>query len=177
MIDPQIILWGTTSFLVALALHILIWRGFHPPREMALLIIIFLIFPGLIYFTLFIISISGGARPECFLGSLPNLIFTFIWHAAFSCAYIMTYPPIQAGCPSLKIMLVVSASMPDGMEWREIELTFSKEALLLNRIEDLKKDGLLTLKYDIWGISGTGRLISWIFINYRRLLNLPLGEG
>lgn len=106
-----------------------------------------------------------------------NLIFTLLWHGALSSAYIMTYPPIQAGCPSLKIMLAVSSSLSEGMTSEEINQLFPEDTLFTERIEDLEKEGLITLKYDVWGITFTGRLLSKFFAAYRNLLKLPIGEG
>ena len=177
MVEPLVLLWGTISFTAALVVHIIIWRIFQPNRQMMWLVVIFIILPGLLYIALFIIFYLGALPHRCFLASPFNLFFTLIWHCALSSAYIMTYSPIQAGCPSLKIMLSIAATMPEGMTFKDIEQIFSEDTLFSDRIEDLEEDGLITLKYNAWGMTFTGRLLSEFFLAYRKLLKLPLGEG
>jgi len=67
--------------------------------------------------------------------------------------------------------------MPRGLTFEEIHQRFAANSLFAERFEDLVKDGLITLKYDAWGITFTGRLLSRFFITYRQVLKLPLGEG
>ncbi len=159
-------IWGTASFLAALAVHILTWRRSKPPREMAWLVGIFLALPALAYLGVLI-----------FTGGTWRLILAFIWHSALSSAYIMTYPPIQAGCPSLKIILEVHRHRAAGLSREEINGLFPPESMFSDRFDDLVEEGLISWQYDAWGISGTGRLLARFFLAYRRILNLPLGEG
>ncbi len=168
MITPAIIFWGTGSFLIALAVHILAWRRKKPPREMMWLVIIFVILPGIFYCLILI----RGHSPSVFF-----LILTFIWHSALSSAFIMTYPPIQAGCPSLKIVLEIHRNRPDGLNLKEIQHLFPRESMFSDRFDDLVEDGLISWEYDAWGITGTGRLLARFFLIYRRILKLPVGEG
>lgn len=159
-------LWGTAGFLAALAVHILIWRRAKPPREMAWLVGIFLVLPALAYLGVLI-----------FNGGIWGLLLAFIWHSALSSAYIMTYPPIQAGCPSLKIILEIDRHRPEGLTREEINGLFPPESMFSDRFDDLVEEGLISWQYDAWGISGTGRLLARFFLAYRRILKLPLGEG
>lgn len=177
MITPLIFLWGTLTFISALIVHIIVWRIIQPNRQMMWLVIIFIIIPDCIYTVSFAgLYLTGGSSPAIF-DSLFNFICLIIWHTSLSSAYIMTYPPIQAGCPSLKIMLAVSGSMPDGLTIEEIDGIFSEETLFSDRFDDLIEDGLISWEYDTWGITGTGRLLARFFLAYRRILKLPVGEG
>ena len=177
MVNPLVLLWGTVSFTAALVVHIIVWRIFQPPRQMMWLVVIFIIFPGLLYIMLFALLLLGAAPGRCFLASPFNLFLLLVWHGALSSAYIMTYPPIQAGCPSLRIMLSVASSMPKGMSPEEINELFSEDTLFSERFEDLIGDGLISLEYDTWGVTSTGKLLAKFFSAYRRWLKLPIGEG
>lgn len=167
MIGPAVIAFGTGTFLAAFAVHAALWRRGRPPREMTRLFAIFTALPLPFY-------LAGGAAAP---GRALPLLFAFLWHLALSAAYIMTYPPIQAGCPSLKIVLLVKGSGEKGLSAEEIRSLFSRDALFDERFRDLVKDGLVAFKYDAWGITLGGRVLSRIFLLYRRLLGLPLGEG
>ena len=158
---------GTASFLGALALHILAWRWKKPPREMTWLLVIFILLPAAAWLAGIIL---GGVEPE-------RAALAFIWHTALSLAYIMTYPPIQAGCPSLKIVLAVHRSGDEGLSREGISALFSEESMFDERFNNLVEDGLVSWQYDAWGITGAGRIIARFFLFYRRLLKLPLGEG
>ena len=141
------------------------------------LVLLFILLPILIYLAIFFLIPSKTGHNIYPLTSHFNLLFTLIWHIALSSAYIMTYPSIQTGCPSLQIVNAVHASMPGGLTFEEIHQRFAANSLFAERFEDLVKDGLITLKYDAWGITFTGRLLSRFFITYRQVLKLPLGEG
>jgi len=162
MVHPIVLLAGSGCFLAALVLHIVIWRTRRPSREMFWLVVIFLIVPVVPMLLLF----RSGS----------GVIAAIIFHWALSLAYIMTYPPIQAGCPSLKIILAVDKAGEPGLSLKEIEEIFSQDTLFFDRFDDLISDGLIAWKYDTWGISATGRWLTRFFSAYRRLLKLPLGE-
>ena len=59
----------------------------------------------------------------------------------------------------------------------EIDKIFTGDTLFFDRFDDLIEDGLISWEYDTWGITGTGRLLARLFLAYRRLLKLPIGEG
>ena len=177
MINPLILLGGAVSFTVALLIHILVWRVRRPAREIAGLSLIFIVLPLLAWGLLFLVSSLNPSLLPPFFHSFFNFLFVIIWHTALAGAYIMTYPPIQAGCPSLKIMLVVSSAGEKGLTAEDIYHHFSEDTLFTDRFEDLIKDGLISFKYDAWGITLTGRVLARFFITYRRVLKLPLGEG
>lgn len=165
MITLSILLFGIASFIILFSSHILIWRIRKPSRHMAWLSVIFIIFPVLIYTLINSWVIN------------KDIIFIALWNIALSVAYVMSYPAIQAECPTLKIILAVLASMPKGMTFKAINEIFSHNKLFSDRIEDLVKDHLILPKGDRWDLSFKGRLIVRFFSIYRSLLGLPLGEG
>jgi hypothetical protein len=173
MIGLRVIAIGTASFLGAFIVHAALWRGGRPRREMTKLFTLFILLPLPLYAAGVLMQVLDPENP----GSALPVLFSYIWHLALAGAYIMTYPPIQAGCPSLKIVLMVKNAGPQGLSAGEIRGLFSRDALFEERFQDLVKDGLVAFKYDAWGITLGGRVLSRIFLAYRRLLNLPLGEG
>lgn len=178
MINPLIMLIGTGGFLLILLVHVLVWRTHRPSRQMLWLFTAFIILPDLCYIMLSLLARQIMGIPDgCFLYSLSNLFFILIWHNTLSAAYIMTYPPIQTGCPSLNIVTAVYSAMPRGLTSEEINRLFSGEALLSERIEEMMGDRLIGLKNGAWGLTFTGRFIRTGFSVYRKLLKLPLGEG
>jgi hypothetical protein len=175
MINPIILLLGSGTFIIALAIHIIVWRAMRPSKHLFCLGIIFLILPSLAYSLLYLFQTS--AYLSKYLTSPFNITFSFLWHFSLSSVYIASYPLFQAECPSLKIVLAVSSSMPRGMTGESIDKLFSQETLLQERLKDLANDRLIILKNDNYVISAKGRLLSVFFLAYRSLLGLPLGEG
>jgi len=176
IISPLILLFGTCSFAVALILHILVWRIIRPLKHLVWLGVIFIILPLFIYILLSYLSHTLTGLSKYFTSPF-SIAFSLLWHLSLSSAYIMSYPLFQADCPSLKIIMAVSASMPEGMTLESINNFFSEDILLYDRLDDLVDDGLILVKNDKCEISLKGRLLSIFFSIYRRSLGLPLGEG
>lgn len=161
MINPWVFLCGTCGFLAAFIFHVLIWRLLKPVKQLAWLVIIFVLLPLLSY-----ILVSPG-----------NAGWIMLWHLLLSTAYILSYPAIQAQCPTLRIILAVSGSMPQGLEPESIIKLFTQDSLFSVPFDSLADEGLIYLKGDKWFLSAGGRLLSGFFCAYRRLLGLPQGEG
>lgn len=172
MLVASALLVGTLSFLAAFVLHSAIWRWKRPEKQILWLTAVFLILPILLYLGIIILTLVERQQ-----GTAIFFVFSGLWHLALSSAYIMTYPPIQTGCPSLNIVLAVNSSMPEGLSGEEVRRIFSEQALVSKRFKDLTGDKLIRMKEGAWGLSFTGKIISKIFSRYRRLLKLPPGEG
>ena len=134
----------------------------------------------------------SGIHPEDgtgWAGTPLNTFLILLLNLLLSAAYIMSYPPIQAGCPSLKIILAVNNSRAEGMTEDDIHRIFSEDILVSERLEDLVNDGLIFVKRDSTGddlvslknetivLSRQGYVIAHLFASYRRILNLPFGKG
>lgn len=137
------------------------------------LVLLLIILPLAIFFFIFLLKANFRYSEY----ELERLIYRSLLLASFSLLYIMTYPPIQAGCPSLKIVLAIKAVGEKGLSFEEILALFPPESLFADRFDDLVGEGLISWQYDSWGISATGRWIARFFRFFRRLLDLPLGEG
>lgn len=165
MINPIVLLIASIGFLISFVLHVVAWRLFRPVKHMIWLAAIFIFLPVCGYLLFF-----------QFLG-IFNLIFIIVWHLGFSLAYIMTYPTIQAECPSFKILLALRDSLPAGLSQDSIKNIFSRDKLFSDRLDDLISEGLLNSKEGNWLLSFKGNILAAVFCVYRRLLGLPLGEG
>jgi len=169
MITPAILFFGTIGFIISFVSHIIIWRVIRPAKHMVWLAVIFIILPIVVYI---LMGCLGYRGLDC-----KNVIFVLLWHLALSAAYIMSYPAIQAECPTLKIILAVRDSMPKGMRVKAINDIFCNDRLLSDRFDDLINDDLISRKDGKWSLSLKGSLLVSFFSIYRKLLGLPLGEG
>ncbi|MEK7678731.1 MAG: hypothetical protein AAB356_00935, partial [Deltaproteobacteria bacterium] len=100
-----------------------------------------------------------------------------LMHYSFSSAYILTYPAIQAGCPSLRMLLIIGSGMPDGITHDNLKSRFGLEALFLPRIKDLLDSGFVKEDKDNLMLTATGRVLAGFFALYRKAIGLPAGRG
>ncbi len=157
MINPIVLFFGTASFLIAFVVHILIWRIIKPTKQIIWLIAIFVILPILVYFILFYFSRISIDYQERFITYPFNISFIIIWHFLLSVAYIMSYPAIQVDCPSLKIILVVSTSMPQGLTLESISAIFSEDNFFSCTLCNLVMEVLIYFKDGKFLVAKRGR--------------------
>ncbi len=168
-----ILIIGVLIFIICLGLHILVWRWYHPRKEVIILFLIFLIIPA-------VIGIAGlglnwfGLLPGG-TGVIPISAFdwplVFLLHFSLAGAYILSYPAIQAVSPSLAILLVVESSALQGLTSNELRSHFTVEDLLEARLRDLK-DGYLAVESDGWfRLTWRGLLL----VRFNRFLRILLG--
>lgn len=100
-----------------------------------------------------------------------------LMHFSFSSAYILTYPAIQAGCPSLRMLLIIGSGMPDGVTHEELEKEFGVETLFLPRVKDLLGSNFVKEDKGMLTLTATGRILAGFFALYRKAIGLPAGRG
>ena len=100
-----------------------------------------------------------------------------LMHYSFSSAYILTYPAIQAGCPSLRLILIIGSGMPDGIMRGNLEREFGLEELLTPRIDDLLGSNFVKERKGVLMLTASGRILAGFFALYRKALGLLPGKG
>lgn len=165
---PSILLAGVGLFLLSLFVHVVIWRFWHPRRHALALFIIF-IMP--LFLLAFALSIVWTTFQWLDFASVALL------HLALSFAYIQTYPAVQALSPSLRILILVRASMPAGMKEAEIFECFDSKQILDDRIHDLTISHLASETNGVLEITAKGRLFILPFLALRKILGLAPGKG
>lgn len=168
---------GTCSFVCSLLVHIEIWRTIRPSKQIRSLAIIFVFCPLLVFVALFVISNAFHPTGSWFVRDPFNITYVYIWHLALSATYIMSYPASQAECPSLAILLAVKNNMPVGLSIQEIKDIFPPDSLIKDRYNDLHAEHFIKQSSEGHVATSKGRFLRAIFINYRRVLGLPRGEG
>jgi hypothetical protein len=156
--------YGITAlqFLVSLLIQVFVWRGLwrrhgQIPRQMALLFLIF----------------AGPPILEFFVIGSWDL---FVLGLAVAGTYIMSFPAAAAQSPTILIidLLDRKGRLPADQIYKELN---SRVQLTQDRIDDLKNDGLSKPSNEKFELSLPGRGLGWIFWQYRKVINLPIGEG
>jgi hypothetical protein len=165
LVSPEVLMRGILvaliQFSVLFLLQIAVWRIFKPRKAMLALFFIYLFLPILIGFL---------ARQ-----SLPAHVLYF----GLACAWILTFPALQAQSPSLALLLFLEQSgKQNGASLAEILTSQNKETLVIARMEDLKNDGLMY--QDSQGslkIGPLAKVLAIFFIFWRRLLRIEGNNG
>lgn len=163
------------AFLIALFLHIALWRTKRPKEDVKTLFIIFVIAPT---------AVAILYSFTILLGTIPTPPFTLsetfsIWllDVALGCAYIQFYPAVQARSPSLEILLLIDKKMPQSTSESEIHALFSHEKLVMHRVQDLLNSKLAAKKENRLILSPAGEKLIRFFLFYRSLLGLGYNGG
>lgn len=167
-IHLSVLLVGSGVFLCCLFLHVFLWRIKHPNNHAGTLLLVFFATGAvLLYFSfLFWPHFSG-----------LDLLAAALLHVSLSCAYIQAYPASQADSPSLKILVLIGNSMPDGMTETEIQTHFHPAELFSARIRDLLDARLIRQINGDLILTPQGRGFILPFLILRKLLGLSAGRG
>lgn len=166
---PVILLHGTILFAASFCFHVILWRVRRPANDMGMLFTIFLGLPVLIL----AVVVPLRLLPYGMAGYLHVLFL----HYALSAVYVSSYPAAQAHSPSLDIFLIIAGTDRKKMTGDEIAKHYRDKDIVIDRIEDLKISGLLSMEEGVYRLRPVSLLIVWLYRAYRQLLNLEFGEG
>ena len=167
MIIPLDYWWaGIFTYLAAHTIHIMLWRLSTIHHQVATLLAVFL---GSALFVYRFIATDGSAH-------LSELVAPIIVHLSLSIQYVAVYPAFQASSPTIEIINLLRKSKNLTME--ELLERYPKKTLVSARVQDLV-DGGLARHSEEGGLilTGPGSCIAALFIVYRKLIGLPIGEG
>lgn len=153
---------------LAFLLHLAAWRLRRPRHQILWL--------GMI----FVLCVPAGGAFWLTLQETPvaTTVETLFLYLLLSCSYILTYPAMQAKCPSLDIVKLVAQAGPRGMGYRELSDHFSTVELVGSRQKDLTDEGLVSFTSDgCPHVSWTARIVLRVMQGLRLWLGLGEGEG
>ena len=169
----NILIFGSLTFLGCLILHVLIWRYRIPEKSIFALMLIFVIIPACILLAVIIIDGVKDIVPL----STGELTALMLFHLALSSIYISSYPAAQAVSPSLDILLIVAGTETKKISREDIIKQYADTKMIRERIDDLLTDSLISRKGEYLNLKPISEIIVRIFVLYRKILGLPVGEG
>jgi hypothetical protein len=167
----RVIVVACTSVVIATGVHVVWWRLRRPAADMAAIFGVFFLLPSIAYAALVI----GGALGIAAISSV-QVILSFVLHLALSCAYVQTYPAVQAQSPTLCILLAVRAAR-DGLDEAGIGRALDMGGLVGERANDLLRNGLLVREGTRMLASREGHAMAIAFGAYRGWLGLSRFGG
>lgn len=90
--------------------------------------------------------------------------------------YLSVYPAVQAQSPTFRILHALS-NHPEGLTEYEIVGECADPRALSDRWEELERANLLIQRENSFELTWKGRNLAKLFLFYRSLLGLPVGQG
>ena len=162
----RVLVVAFASVALSMTAHIVWWRVKRPRADIGAIFGVFLVAPALAY-----ASMAVAAALHLIPMTPAQLLLSLGLHAAVSCAYVQTYPAMQAQSPTLYILLAVGRA-PGGLDDAGVARSLDPAALVGERAEDLLRNGLVVRQGGRIVASRAGHLMARSFAAYRRWLGL-----
>ena len=170
-----ILFWSLIIFFSALCVHFLMWKICLPRTNHTKVLLA--IFFGVLVLGLWILK----AHPAfCLMGILPpqalaDYAALILLYVSLVLAYITSYSAVEVDSPSLMMIYDIAQAGPKGLKKEEFFARFSDDLLVIPRLDDLVRDGMVVLRQDKYYLTPRGIFWADIFIGFRRLLKAPKG--
>lgn len=168
------LVYGFFTFFSAFLIHLFLWKKSMPYKHTDTLLKIFcgvFVIASTLYATLFTNIFFGIPAPS----SWADFIAFFLFYAALSMAYIITYSAIEVDSPSLTMISLIAESACKGVSKNAFKQKLTDNILVIPRVKDLVRDGLAQKDGVFYKITIKGSRFVNIFIFFRRCLNASKG--
>ncbi|MFA4854638.1 MAG: hypothetical protein WC616_04725 [Candidatus Omnitrophota bacterium] len=161
----SVLISGSLLFVIALLLHLAVWRLRYPRNPIKTLILLFgaVILFGIIFLVLY-------ASYTLF----NSLHIVLLFSSLFIC-YLFTYSAIEADSPSLVIVSRIAKAGKEGLSSESIKESLGDDLLIEPRIKDLVEARLVYLTGPAYKINRKGRFLLLPFVGFRNFLGLGKG--
>ena len=161
----SVFLSGTGLFVLALAVHVILWKVRLPKHHTpALLGIFFLaLLPG------FPLAMSQGL-------TVIDTLHASLLYISLSLCYVITYSAIEGDSPTLSLMMFVAEKPANGRTLQEIESFFAARPFIRARISALLHSSLVREENGRYFIQGRPSLPFRLILGFRRIYGeIPKG--
>lgn len=162
---------GVGLFIVALLIHIALWR-IHVPRQQA----------GTLIAVILIVGFLGSGPlfaswPDGIGLSGEKLLLAVGVFGSLAAIYLILFSAIEADSPTLTILNVIHASGSQGISEDKLQLAMSQYSYVQLRFNQLLQDGMVIETPHGLQLQSRGRLLSSFVLFYRRLLHRNYAGG
>ncbi|MBU0548645.1 MAG: hypothetical protein KKH57_07850 [Candidatus Omnitrophica bacterium] len=165
----SILVYGILLFIIAILMHLVIWRLCLPKKQVHALLMIFsfaavlglfavLKYPGIIKWNIYPIA------------NIFEIFQLLILYIMLCISYILSYPAIEADSPTLIIINAVFEAGAAGLEQAHLERIADNKLLILPRIRDMVFDRMVYIKDDRYKLLPKGLIMAKLFLFYRNLI-------
>lgn len=165
---------GLVTFTLLLVLQVLVWRVRRPAGQYGALTVLSVVVPCL--------SLAGSWALQgrlAIAAVLPQGAFDYlnagVLYVALVLAWVTTYSAVQADSPTMTMLLRIEATERRGITATELLADLGDEVLVLPRLVDLVRGGLVTLERERYVIGRRGALMARAHLGFRALLKMEKG--
>ena len=168
----NILFWAVLTGAAAFLIHLAIWRIRLPRRQLRMLAIVFGAAQVLV-----LAAHAIGPKPwlPMPLADVPEAAAYVLFCTAWTLAYMITYTALEVDSPSLVIVDRVAGAGPGGLPAQAMEKLVSDDQLVVPRVRDLVRDGMLMECEGVYRLTPKGRRFIAPFEAYRKLLGRERG--
>jgi hypothetical protein len=156
----NVLIAGGMALLLAWGAHVVLWKVRVPRRQTRTLLILF---AGAAFFMVLMRRL--GALEAVYL-------LTMVGTVGF--AYATFFTTVEADSPSLDILLRLDCDH-GGVSEDELLSVLNDDVLVLARLDDLVRCGMVALRAGRFEATSSGRAFIAVFVNFRRLINAGKG--
>lgn len=171
----SVLCWSLEILSIAFLLHLLIWKIHLPKHQTKALLLIF--FGMLVSGLLGLWGMKALLPLRMIPTRFPEYLHIALFVTSFTLAYVITYSAIEADSPSLVMMLAIASAGPEGLPKARFEQLMTDDLLVLPRIRDLVRDGMLVMVDGTYRLTPKGKGFVRIFVVYRQILGIAEKGG
>ena len=157
---------GVALFLIALAIHVALWRIHVPKRQGRVLGIIFLMFL-VVWVGLFLLLAVLSIVPEF---SLPQLVLTILFYSSLCIVYFILFTAIEADSPTLTMIELIFKYRDHGIKREDLLRKIELHSFAQLRLDQLLRDDMVIVDGARLRPTDKGRVLISLILGYRRLL-------
>lgn len=162
----NILFLGILLFFISFLIHILVWKICLPKNHtVRLLQIFFGVFIAALYL------LRNNLVLPC-----ENLYLSILF-TSLTLAYISNYSAVEVDSPSLVIVGAIASSGSEGLSKDILKEKLNDRVLVIPRINDLLRGGMIYLDGDRYKLHPKGDFIARIFIAFRNILGIERKGG
>jgi len=161
-----VLLSGVGLFLLALFIHIMIWRIRPPQRQLGALVLVFF---GLGLGAVLLLFSPWGAGIRSGFASLW-ITLVFLVFGSLSSVYFILFSAVEGKSPSLTMIDQIYWRGQQGIGRDELLTELAGYSFTQARINDMLRDGLAVMDGDKLRATKRGRALVRLILTYRQLL-------
>lgn len=162
---------GLGTFALLLAVQVAVWRLRRPAGQYVALGALAVAVPAVAVAALATVLQATPVAPR----GLFDYLNGGVLYVALMLAWVTTYSAVQADSPTMSILLIMERAGEHGVTVGEILAELDDTVLVLPRLDDLVRGGLVSLGASRYRIRPRGALMARVHVAFRALLGYGKG--
>ncbi len=165
----SILVYAILLFIIAILMHLIVWRVRLPKKQVNALLLIFSL--SLVLGVCVLLKYPGLMKWSIYsTANIFEVFQLFLLYTTLCVSYILSYPAIEVDSPTLIIINAVFGAGAAGLDQAHLERIADNNLLILPRIRDMVFDRMVYIKDGRYKLLPKGLIMARIFLFYRNLI-------